>query len=212
MNFLSKIKKVDPQWISLWFKFRNYKTRWILWTMPENSTILKRQAVLGCVAFPVSLWVFRVLPDWLAAILACSLIHGSHLAYQETFFKIYLHRVSFQQLVLDILKIMVWAPCDPVSLNTGRLAERANELERNPHNFAIPTQRFARRWSTWNPPSHAEWASLQKCMVALPRNQVSVMHFEKFPDTSTFQCWKRVLRPRSVFVRAFLRTLCGSKK
>ena len=38
MNLLLKRKKVNLQWISIWFKFRNYKTRWIprfqsiLWT------------------------------------------------------------------------------------------------------------------------------------------------------------------------------------
>ena len=27
-------------------------------------------------------------------------------------------------------------------------------------------------------------------MVEEPRHQVSEMHFDKFPDPSTFQCWK----------------------
>ena len=27
-------------------------------------------------------------------------------------------------------------------------------------------------------------------MVELPKNQVSEMHFDKFPNPSTFQCWK----------------------
>ena len=38
--------------------------------------------------------------------------------------------------------------CEPVSLNTGRLAERASELEGNPQNFATLTPRFARKFST----------------------------------------------------------------
>ena len=37
-------------------------------------------------------------------------------------------------------------PCDPVSLNTGRLAERASESERAPQNFQIPTPIFARKF------------------------------------------------------------------
>ena len=64
------------------------------------------------------------------------------------------------------------AQCEPVSLNTGRLADRVNELERNTHNFAIPTPRFARKFSSWNLPFHAEGAYPQNCMVEQPRNQV----------------------------------------
>ena len=36
--------------------------------------------------------------------------------------------------------------CELVSLNTGRLAAKAVELERNIQNFAIPTPRFARKF------------------------------------------------------------------
>ena len=42
----------------------------------------------------------------------------------------------------------------------------------------------------WNPPSHAEGARPQNCMVEQPKNQVSETHFDKHPDLSTFQCWK----------------------
>ena len=82
---------------------------------------------------------------------------------------------------------MASAPCEPVSL---RLAERATELERKPHTFAIPTPRSARKLSTWNPPCHVEGAYPQNYMVEQLRNQVSEMHFEKYSDPSTFQCWK----------------------
>ena len=49
------------------------------------------------------------------------------------------------------------AQCELVSLNTGRLADRAKEMERNTQNFAIPAPRFARKFSTWNPPSQHPW-------------------------------------------------------
>ena len=75
-------------------------------------------------------------------------------------------------------------------LKKGRPAERANELERNPQNFTTPTPRFARKFSTWNLPSHAEGAYPQNCMDEQPRNQVPEMHFDKFPDPFTIQCWK----------------------
>ena len=82
------------------------------------------------------------------------------------------------------------AQCEPVSLNTATLAERAHNLERNTQNCAIFTPRLARKFSTRNPPSHADGVYPQNSMVEQPRNQVSVMHFDKFPDPSKFQCWK----------------------
>ena len=36
----------------------------------------------------------------------------------------------------------------------------------------------------------------QKCTVEQPRNQVSEMHIYKFPNHSTFQCWKNELQDR----------------
>ena len=72
--------------------------------------------------------------------------------------------------------------CEPVSLNIGRSVANGEESERNTQHFAIPTPRLARKFSTWNPPSHAEGAYPQNCMVAQPRNQVSEMHFDKCPD------------------------------
>ena len=52
---------------------------------------------------------------------------------------------------------VVAASCGVVSLNTGRIAERTNELERDPQILAIPTPRFARQFSTWGPPSQAAY-------------------------------------------------------
>ena len=100
--------------------------------------------------FTVSLWVFGVLVNWLAAILACSPIRGNHLIYQETFLPSEAPAAFFGSLSSVAL-----APFEPVSLNTGRLFERANASERNPQNFAIPTPRSAKKFSTWNPPLSA---------------------------------------------------------
>ena len=71
--------------------------------------------------------------------------------------------------------------CEPVSVNTRRLAAQEEVFSRN-------TQNFARKFSTWNPTSHAEEACPQNCMVQQPRNQVSEMHFDKILIPSTFQC------------------------
>ena len=141
--------------------------------------------------------------DGLAAILACSLIHGTYLASRETFFEDLL-APSEPPAGLFVNSISsASAHCEPMSLNTGRFADRAKELERNEQNSAIPTPRFARKFSTWNPPFHAQESCPQNCMVEQPRNQVSEMHFDKFLNPATFQCWKRVSRPRYVPVHSF---------
>ena len=49
---------------------------------------------------------------------------------------------------------------------------------------------FARKFSAWNPPHHAGGTYPQNCMIENPRSQISDLHFDKFLDTSGFQCWK----------------------
>ena len=105
------------------------------------------------------------------------------------FLKTYLLQVNLQQQSWESREIWHQLLANP-SLNAGRLAERANELERDPRNFAIPPPRFARKFSTRNPPSQVEGAHPQNCMVELPRNQVSELHFDKFPDLRALKCWK----------------------
>ena len=99
----------------------------------------------------------------------------------KRFSKIHLRQMNRQQLVSDMCmpRSLRATRGEPVSVNTGRSGPRTDELERNTQNFAIPAPRIARKFSTWNPLSHAEGASPQKCMVEQPRNQAS-----------TFHCWK----------------------
>ena len=85
---------------------------------------------------------------------------------------------------------MASASLEPVSVSTAKLAERANEFERDPQNFAIPAPRFARKFSTSNLPSQVEGAYPQNCMVEFPGSQVSELHFDKFPLPPTLQSWK----------------------
>ena len=61
--------------------------------------------------------------------------------------------------------------------------------------FAIRTPRFARTFSTGNPPSHAEGAFPQNCMVEQPRNQVSEKLFAEFITLRHFKVGKRASRP-----------------
>ena len=94
--------------------------------------------------------------------------------------------------------------CELVSLYTGRSIAKKKELERHVQNFALPTPRYARKFSTWNPPSHAERADRQNCMVEQPRNQVSDVHFHSVG--------KRASRPRYVLVQTFPRKQCSGPK
>ena len=80
------------------------------------------------------------------------------------------------------------ASCESVPLDTGRLAERTSDLERDPQNSVMPTPRFARKFLTWNP-FHAEGTHRQNCTIELPRNLISDLHFDEFPDPLTLQCW-----------------------
>ena len=60
--------------------------------------------------------------------------------------KIYLRRVNRHQLVLENASGLTCTQCELVSLNTGRLAAKAEELQRHTPNFAILTPRFARKF------------------------------------------------------------------
>ena len=72
----------------------------------------------------------------------------------------------------------------------GKIAERRKVFGKEPQNCSIPTPRFAKKVSTWNPLFQAEGIFLQNCVMEIPRNQISELHFGKFPDTSGLQCWK----------------------
>ena len=87
-----------------------------------------------------------------------------------------------------------------MSLNTGRLAARAEELERNPQNLAILTPRFATKFTTWKHPSHAEGAYPQNCIVEQTRNEVSEMHFDKIPESFDIAVLGNELQDRGVFL------------
>ena len=76
-------------------------------------------------------------------------------------------------------------------MDTRQIAERVNVLQRETQNRAIPTPRFARKFSTWNPLPHAEGTYPQNCMIEIPRNQISELHV----DSSQLQgVHSRILR------------------
>ena len=105
------------------------------------------------------------------------------------------------------------ALCELESLKTGRLSARAYELERTIQNIAIPSLRFARKFSTWNPPCHAEGAISRIAWLSnrgIRSRNCTSMNTLIFRHFSVGQ---RASRPRYVPVVTFLRKLCfGSKK
>ena len=86
-----------------------------------------------------------------------------------------------------------------MSLNTGTPIAKTDELERNTQNLATPTPRFARKFSTWNPPAHVQGAYPQNCMVEQPKNQISEMHF-KVPYTFDISVMEDELQNRGMFL------------
>ena len=124
--------------------------------------ILRQQETLGYATFPVILSLFRVLSESLAAIPARSLIRGTRVACQETFL---LAPDEPTAACFGNARSLTAAHGEPVFPSAVRPVVRIDELERNTQNLAIPTLRFARKVSTFNPPSHAEGSNLQKFLV-----------------------------------------------
>ena len=70
--------------------------------------------------------------------------------------------------------------CRPKPIDTGQIVEQREGLREEPQDSRIPTPRFAKKFSTWNPLFHAERIYSEKCMMENLGNQISV----------DFQCWK----------------------
>ena len=70
---------------------------------------------------------------------------------------------------------------------------RSSELiGENPSEFAIPTMRFARKFSTWNPPSHAEGAYPQ---------------FGRFAEQSPLTLWSPASQSSRSICRVYQRRI-----
>ena len=54
---------------------------------------------------------------------------------------------------------------EPGFLDTRRSVARTDEINRDTQSFTVPTPRSAENVSTWDPPSHAQGAYSQNCMV-----------------------------------------------
>ena len=80
--------------------------------------------------------------------------------------------------------------CRLKPIYTGKIAEQRAGLRKEPQDYTRPTSRFARKFSTWNPLHREGGTYSQNCMMENPRNQISDLHFDKFPDSADVQCWK----------------------
>ena len=67
--------------------------------------------------------------ECLAAILACSLIHGTHQVHREPFFENLPAPSEPPAAFFGHSRSLASTQCEPVSLNTGRLAARADDWE-----------------------------------------------------------------------------------
>ena len=87
------------------------------------------------------------------------------MVHWETFFENLSAPKAPTAACFGIARSLTDTHCEPVSLNTGRSVAKNDGSARNSQNLALPTPRFARKFSTWNPPSHAEGAYPQNYMV-----------------------------------------------
>ena len=153
--------------------------------MQKNTMILKLRAALDYHTFRVNPGVFRVQEEWLAATLACSLPHGTHWEHQDT-------PAAGEPSWALCRNSKIWASssCRSKPIDTGKIVEQSEVLRKEPRNCSIPTLHFARNVATWNRLYRTGGTHSQNCMMEHPRNQISELHFDKFPDASAFQWWK----------------------
>ena len=151
--------------------------------MQENSMILRQRAALGYLALP-STYEYSKSKRFDSQRFLPAACHTELIWHIRTrFLKIQLLQMNDEPpVIFENSRNMAPTSCGLVSQNTGRIAERANTLEKDPQNYAIPTPRFARTFSTWTPPPQAEGTVPQNCMIELPRKQVSELHVDKVPE------------------------------
>ena len=157
--------------------------------LQDKTNPLNDSSALGYPTFPVILQLLRVLAEYLAAILACSLTHRT-CGTSGTVFEDPPAPNEPTAACCGNARSLTATHCQPMSRNTGRSVTKVHELERNSQNFTVHTPRFAGKFSIWNPSSQAEGAYAQICIFDQSRNQVSEMRFVFSPSPSTFQCWK----------------------
>ena len=144
----SGYRKVSLQWISLRVKFRIYNIKWILWTMPEISMIMRQQAALGYPAVPSRLlfncseYFLKVLPRFLPAARYTEFVWYIWKRFWKSICTRWTANILFHK---SVARCVTAAHDEFVLLNTGISVARILELERETINqhFAIFLLRFA---------------------------------------------------------------------
>ena len=161
--------------------------------------------------------ILAMLPTYVADVLsrhrvghdgrtAGSLIHGTHLAYQETFLKTYLHRVNFQQLSLEIQQVLHQHNASPCSLNTGDLqSEQMNWRE------TLGTSKYLQRDSQGSFQLGILCLMQKELIRKIAWSNSRGIKSHKFISINSlilpqFSVGKRFSRSTSVLVQAFART------
>ena len=116
-----------------------------------------------------------------------------------------------QQLVLGNSRSIASAQCEPASLNRGRLAERANDLEKTYSQFCNTYTEICKELSTWNPHCHAEGTDPLNLHGWITEESGLGNAFRQIPKS--FDISVLVQDRGYVIVLTFPRKLCcGSKK
>ena len=110
-------------------------------------------------------------------------------------------------------KNLASASCRPMLVDTNRIAERGDVLGKDPQNCAMPTPRFARNFTTWNPPCHADGTYPQNWLTEIlrikSRNCILVNSLTQRASSAGRPIW----RPKYEVVQVVrLFHCCGSKK
>ena len=104
-------------------------------TVPENSLILKRQAVLGHPTFPVSQCVFPSLRELISHDSCLQLDTRNSFGMSGDIFEDLLAPSEPSAAFFGNLRIMASATCEPTSLIQGDLQSEHMNWRRYPQNF-----------------------------------------------------------------------------
>ena len=141
-----KRKIIPLQWISLWFKLRNFKTKWTLWLMQKNLMILKLRAALDC---PRSLSTheysesLRNDEPWFPR----NSLRYFRKLWRRSICSRWTSRSTVRQIKeFDFVFLQIEATCYRQHCGTERRSDtRTAEI------YKIPTPHFASTLSIWNP-------------------------------------------------------------
>ena len=184
MSSLRNRERILPQWSSVWHRFRNCRTGWIPWTTQEYFMILKLRAALE---FPMSIPSLRGMirrdsclpPD----------TRNSFCTPQNAIESL-LAREKSSLALFENSKNLASSSCGMRRSDRGKVMQQGQGVRRALQGSTIQLLDLPEKHSTWNPCNRTGGTSSQNCMMENPRNQISELHVDKFPESANFQCRK----------------------